>query len=250
MPMNRIAVVSDIHGNLPALEAVVTDIERRGAELVVNLGDHASGPLWPEETLAFLRTRDWVHVLGNHDRVSARASLADLGPSDRYAREHTGELGRTWLDSLSPLIRTDDGIVLFHGTPSNDNLYLLETVADRRVHPSTPAEIEGRLGGLDAPLILCGHTHLPRIVTRPNGRLIVNPGSVGLPAYDDVLPEPHVVETGSPYARYAFLRKSDRHWLVELIAVPYDHCAAAERAIKNGRPDWEIALRTGHMSPF
>lgn len=54
----RLAVLSDIHGNLPALEAVIADLEKNGADAVVNLGDCASGPLWPAETVRLLRTLD------------------------------------------------------------------------------------------------------------------------------------------------------------------------------------------------
>jgi predicted phosphodiesterase len=64
----RIAVVSDIHGNLPALEAVVADIARRGVDAVVNLGDSLSGPLLPLETAQFLMAQSWTHLAGNHER--------------------------------------------------------------------------------------------------------------------------------------------------------------------------------------
>ena len=66
--MMPIAVISDIHGNLPALQAVASDLRSRGVRKVLNLGDHLSGPLWPRETLAFLRRMDWTHIRGNHDR--------------------------------------------------------------------------------------------------------------------------------------------------------------------------------------
>lgn len=62
----RIAIVSDIHGNLPALEAVAGDFARRGVDLVVNLGDSLSGPLLPLETARFLMAQDWRQLAGNH----------------------------------------------------------------------------------------------------------------------------------------------------------------------------------------
>ena len=73
----RIALVSDIHGNLPALEAVVEDIERRGVDAIVNLGDSLSGPLMPLETARFLMAQDWVQLAGNHERQLL------TGPADR-----------------------------------------------------------------------------------------------------------------------------------------------------------------------
>ncbi|MBI2333999.1 MAG: metallophosphoesterase, partial [Chloroflexi bacterium] len=77
--------------------------------------------------------------------------------------------------------------------------------------------------------------------------LIINPGSVGLPAYEDETPEHHVMETGSHHARYAILEYKNDDWQVELITVAYDHQQAAKQARKNGRPDWEYALQTGFM---
>jgi len=64
----RLAVLSDIHGNLPALEAVTRDFVRRGVDTVINLGDSLSGPLQPRETADFLLAQDWIHLAGNHER--------------------------------------------------------------------------------------------------------------------------------------------------------------------------------------
>jgi hypothetical protein len=70
---------------------------------------------------------------------------------------------------------------------------------------------------------------------------------VGLPAYEDDFPEPHVAETGSPHARYAIVTKQGEHWKAEFVAVSYDYSLAAEQARKNYRPDWEMGLLTGYM---
>ncbi|MDB5892952.1 MAG: metallophosphoesterase, partial [Rhodoferax sp.] len=78
----RIAVVSDIHGNLPALQAVAADIARRGVDQVVNLGDSLSGPLMPLATARDLMARDWVHLAGNHERQLLNARVGTLGASD------------------------------------------------------------------------------------------------------------------------------------------------------------------------
>ena len=79
------------------------------------------------------------------------------------------------------------------------------------------------------------------------GPLIVNPGSVGLPAFDDERPYPHCIENGSPDARYAVVEQVDGEWLASLITVPYGHEAMARLALQNGQPDWAHALRTGYM---
>jgi diadenosine tetraphosphatase ApaH/serine/threonine PP2A family protein phosphatase len=77
---------------------------------------------------------------------------------------------------------------------------------------------------------------------------IVNPGSVGLPAYDDMHPFKHHVETASPHARYAIVEKTAQGWHTELRSVPYDVEPMARMAEQRGRPDWAIALRTGRMT--
>jgi hypothetical protein len=77
--------------------------------------------------------------------------------------------------------------------------------------------------------------------------LIVNPGSLGCPAYVDNSGSAFVVETGSTHARYAVLEKRDTGWLVEHISIPYDYQKAVDKARREDRSDWEIALRTGYM---
>jgi hypothetical protein len=138
---------------------------------------------------------------------------------------------------------------MVHGTPGSDLEYWLETViAPQGLRPATVDEVTARAAGVQAPLVLCGHTHVPRAMQLDDGRLIVNPGSVGLQAYDDDMPYPHLVENGTPHARYALLEKREYGWQVELLAVPYDWRPAAALAARNGRADWEIALRTGRMT--
>ena len=245
--MQKIAIVSDIHGNILALEKVVADIEARQVDCVFNLGDHISGPLYPKETLDFLRKQDWVQLLGNHDRQLISQNPEQHGLSDRYAFSFLNDADLDWLRSLPASTRVTNQFFLFHGTPSRDTRYLLETVAHGRARLATQAEIAQRLDGAMAQIMLCGHTHIPRVVEMAHDILVVNPGSVGLPAYDDVTPAYHVMETGSPHARYAILAYKNGSWQVELISVGYDAQQAAQQARKNGRPDWEYALLTGFM---
>ena len=242
----KIAVVSDIHGNLPALQSVLADIKRRGVDQIVNLGDHLSGPLLPREAADFLMAQSWVQIAGNHERQLLTFQAATGGASDRYAFEQLSTKHFDWLRSLPITAQLDGGILLCHGTPECDGQYWLETVEREGVRAATAAEVQTRLGATSAKLIVCGHTHLPRVVVSKDGRLIVNPGSVGLPAYDDVTPFPHVIETGSPHARYAMLEESGGDWGVALVAVPYEHERMAALAQRNGRPEWAHALLTGY----
>lgn len=244
----RIAIVADIHGNLAALEAVEADIRRRGVGRVVNLGDSLSGPLLPRETAQYLMGRGWLSLAGNHERQLLTPDPAGMGPSDAYARGQIGESELAWIRSLAPSARLSPSIFLCHGTPAKDSEYFLETVERGRVRPATPAEVENRLGAERAALVACAHTHLARLVCSRGGQLLVNPGSVGLPAYDDVIPEPHVVETGAPDARYAIVERGPDGWTVSLVSVSYDFEPMARLAAKRGRPDWERALRTGYVT--
>jgi diadenosine tetraphosphatase ApaH/serine/threonine PP2A family protein phosphatase len=113
--------------------------------------------------------------------------------------------------------------------------------------PLLPLRLRNRNGTEQSPLIACGHTHIPRSVRSNGGQRIVNPGSVGLQAYDDIHPIFHIVETGSPDARYAIIEKLNNEWTVSLLSVPYDHGSMAQLARINGRPDWEHALLKGYM---
>jgi predicted phosphodiesterase len=246
-PLLKIAVLSDIHGNLLALQRVMQDFQRRSVDQVINLGDHASGPLWPKETVQLLMEQDWLQVRGNHERQMTTLDPARHGPSDRYAYGLLNEEERKWLADLPATLEFSPHGLAFHGSPQRDTDYLLESVEQGRAHLAGPMEIQSRLGTSQAGLYLCGHSHTPRAVALPGQVLIINPGSVGLPAYEDDGPRPHVIETGSPHARYAMLELDHETWAVDLIAVEYDYERAAEQARRNHRPDWEIALRSGFM---
>jgi predicted phosphodiesterase len=251
----RIAVVSDIHGNLPALEAVLADIAASAADRSVNLGDIVSGPLWPVETAQCLMALGLPTIRGNHERQLLTLSAERMGASDAYAATRLQPVQHDWLAALPATCELDADVFCCHGTPASDLQYFLETVTaegyagvDRPgLRAATPAEAIERAGAVAHGLILCGHTHVPRALRLHDGRLVVNPGSVGLQAYDDDNPRPHVVEIGTPHARYALLTRRAAGWQVELRAVPYDWESAARRAEANGRGDWADALRTGFV---
>lgn len=243
----RIAVVSDIHGNLAALQAVVADFRRRGVDRVINLGDSLSGPLLPLQTARFLMASDWLHLAGNHERQVLTQTPTQWSPADAYAHAQLGPVEFAWMASLTPNRPEGDDIHLCHASPRSDLEYLLETVEPGGVRLASAAEITLRLDGVRAPLVLCGHTHHPRAVRSAAGQLVVNPGSVGLQAYDDEHPHWHQIETGSPDARYAIVEHGPAGWSAALINVPYDHESMARLADERGQPDWAHALRSGYM---
>lgn len=271
-----LAVLSDIHGNLPALEAVIADARAAGATGFVNLGDSLSGPLWPAETADLLMREGWPTIAGNHERQLLTHSLDRMNASDRFARGCLSNVQLAWLaaqpQTLTVVIpasvpgstvrqtvderldrstrgEVDPGtgagmtgeILLVHGSPRRDVEHLIHSVEGIGLRDASDAEIVERLDGAAAPLILCGHTHVARVVTLPDGRTIANPGSVGLQAYTDDHPAFYSVENGDPLARYALVSGAT----VELCAIPYDHLSAAAKAEREGRGDWAEALRSG-----
>jgi predicted phosphodiesterase len=239
--MTRIAVLSDIHGNLPALEAVIADAEALGCDTFLNLGDSLSGPLWPVETADLLIARDWPTIAGNHER-QLLGDRARMGASDAFTRDVLDERHLAWIRSLPATLVVGD-LLLTHGTPASDLVHFLYTVEGNGIREATIVEVEERAGDAPQPIILCGHTHLVRSLVLADGRTILNPGSVGLQAFDDDHPQPYRVEVGDPLARYVVLDGDG----VQLRQVEYDWHGAADRAAANGRPDWEIGLRTGRM---
>ena len=246
----RIAVFADVHGNLDALDAVLNDAAVQAVDRSVNLGDLLSGGLQPRETADRLLAQDMLTVRGNHERQLLELPAERMGASDRLAHDSVTREHREWLASLPLTLRVADRVLAFHGTPTDDLAYLLDTVDEKGARPASDGEIAARLGEHAYPggwaLLLCGHTHLPGVRQLPGGGpLVVNPGSVGYPAYADDWPFPHLMEAGSPHARYAIVDDSDGEWRAELRSVQYDWERAAAIAEGNARPDIARALRTG-----
>jgi predicted phosphodiesterase len=244
----RIAVVADIHGNVRALRAVMDDLKDAAPDRVINLGDTVSGPLEAAETADLLISLAWSTVRGNHDRQLLDRPEEKMGASDKTAFAELKSHHKSWLSSLEETIEFE-GLIFCHGTPDNDLVYLTETVEpDGRVRLATRAEMTRRLGGVQAPIVLCAHSHVVRACALDHGRLVVNPGSVGLPAYTDTEPVKHSMEMGAPHARYALLdrRKSADPWQVSFRMVDYDWENAAARAATKGRADWAKWIKTGY----
>lgn len=242
----RFAAIADVHGNYLALEAVVADIRAQGINEIVNLGDMASGPLDARRTMDALMALDAVHVLGNHDRYLIDRPPEKMGSWDRPAYAQLDSSHLDWLRAVPPTRVFREKAFLCHATPDDDEVYWLETVLpDGTVRMSSLEAIEAAARGITQRLILCGHTHLPRAVRLADGRMVVNPGSVGSPGYRDIHPFPHVVEAGSPDARYAILELADGIWRATFRQVPYDHEVMAALARRNGQPELASALATG-----
>jgi predicted phosphodiesterase len=235
----RLAVISDVHGNRLALEAVLADIALQGVDATVCLGDHVSGPLDPAGAADLVMALDGPVIRGNHDRWLVERTSKALDPVDRFTLMQLDASHRAWLEAMPATAVVDNAVFLCHGTPTSDNTVWLDNYwYDRQTTLPSEQSIMRHAEGLDYPVILCGHTHVARSVRLRDGRLIVNPGSVGLQLVH-----------GSPDARYAVIERRGGQWFTGIRTVPYDHDAAAEQARANGFSGWVEALSTGWADP-
>ncbi|HZS97098.1 MAG TPA: metallophosphoesterase family protein [Terriglobales bacterium] len=246
----RLAILADIHANIWALDAVLAHAKSRGIDRFLNLGDSLYGPLKPQATYErLMQANVLVTIQGNQDRLIYEASERDLAsiPTLSYVIRDLGEEPIHWLSELPRTAVFEENIFLCHGTPGNDTIYLLEDIMDGLPEVRSEGAIRELLQGVHHPVVLCGHTHIPRVVDLAHGQLVVNPGSIGVQAYDDVDPVRYRMQTFSPHACYAILEKSNTGWNVSLERVAYDHRAAAEFARTRGRDDWAQGIATGRI---
>src|ERR1700730_3154758 len=151
----RIAIVSDIHANLWALEAVLSDAGTRGVEAILNLGDILYGPLRPRDTYDRLaRAGVAVTIRGNQDRQIYDATTAECFANStlQYAIDDLGAEPIEWMHRLPATAEFSSDIFLCHGTPTSDCVYLLEDVTTGSPRLRSDAEILRLLGGVDHPV--------------------------------------------------------------------------------------------------
>jgi predicted phosphodiesterase len=234
----RIAVLADIHANVWALEAVLADIRKHGCDVVWNLGDILYGALKPRATYELLRDAGVaLTIRGNQDGELDDWMIRDAGPE-----------AMDWLGGLPATAVFEDEVLLCHGSPTDDCCYLLEDVSSGHPVVRDEGEIVELLGGAAQPVIVCGQTHISRLVRLANGQMIVNPGRVGVAAYSDDSPVPHAMETYSPDASYAILEKAAAGREVTFRKVPYDTREAVRTAKELGRSAWAYQIATGRVA--
>jgi hypothetical protein len=157
----RLGVIADVHGNLPALEAVLTRLAGLAIDRIVNLGDCASGPLWPAETVQLLRASAMSHVRGNHDRALGAASPDGLGASDAYAWRNLDAEARGWLAGL-PFDIEIGRARCFHVCPKDDETYLLDEVEGGRLVAARPQAVAALARPCRLPPWSCAGTAINR----------------------------------------------------------------------------------------
>ncbi len=240
----RLAVLSDIHSNVFALEAVISDAKKHSIDVMVNLGDVLYGPIAPRATFDLLMKHEFVTICGNQDRQIYEATN-DENPTMQFILKDLGGKPVEWMKSLPFDKQLNDDVYLCHGTPVNDLTYLLEDIKRGYASLRSDSEIIKLLNGQHSKLICCGHTHTPRTVNLSTGQLIVNPGSVGLQAYTDDEPVVHSMENFCSHSSYSIIEKSSHGWVVQHIKVPYDVDLAVNECKKRNRLDWVHFLTTG-----
>jgi len=214
------AIVSDIHGNIHALDAVLSDVDAQRPDRVYCLGDLVGYGAFPNEVVERIRERRMPTVIGNYDDgvgferdecgcAYKEETDRELGQrSLEWTKAHTTEENKTFLRGLLPQVRLEaDGkrVLLVHGSPRKINEYLFE---DRPL-----SSFERLAHSSDADVIMFGHTHVP-YTKSAGGVLFVNVGSVGKP------------KDGDPRACYALLDLASAT-PVHFRRVAYDIKAAA-----------------------
>lgn len=227
----KIAFISDIHGNLEALNAVLEDIEKRNVEKTYCLGDLVGYGPNPNEVVEIIRKMEIESVMGNYDdaigfeKESCGCAYnpgreTEVGDeSINWTIKNTSKKNKEFLKSL-PMKKTVEvegiKILLVHGSPLN---YLLEYVK-----PNISSErLKEITDNVDADIIINGHTHL-MMAKHINGKTILNPGSVGR------------TKDGEPLATYLILNVEKGIYNYEFIKVKYDVKTTVEKIVKVGLP--------------
>ncbi|AVK84089.1 YfcE family phosphodiesterase [Lysinibacillus sp. B2A1] len=219
-------------------------MQQRNIVSIFNLGDILYGPLFPLETYDLLKGMDIKSVSGNCDRILLQASSDNLTAQyviDMLENEH-----KNWLNNLPFSIQTED-FYFCHASPKSDEQYLLHDITLNDAILKQPQDIMNLVKEIPQNIIFCGHSHLPDIVYLPNGKVIVNPGSFGLPAYEEEEPFYYKMESGTPFANYTIVEKRDGRWIFEQINITYDVTDEIKQSEKLNRPDWACALKFGHV---
>ena len=240
----RVAVLSDIHGNAAALAAVLADIARHDVEKILNLGDHFAGPLDPLEVARMLEPLDMLAIRGNTDRYLVEGNADMLDPHDQMALRALQGRPLEWLRTLPTTAVYDDTIFLSHGSPRSDEVYWLDRKMKKQgMRLASEDEIVAELPDRTVPIYCCGHTNIARVVKLIDGRIVLNPGSVGRPSFN--MSDPESSSRRSPAAAYGILEHSSGKWNATLRQVGYDHMAVAALARAHGSEKWARDIAGG-----
>jgi putative phosphoesterase len=238
----KIAIISDIHGNLVALQSILSEIKK--SDRIVCLGDVAASGPQPHETVSFLRRMKWPYVLGNTDERLAKSEQEPyeqipegdrekMVSLDEWTKSEIDAADREFLSGFKPTIEVKGGkhsLLCFHGSPRSNTEQIL---------PTTPDEELGRIfEGRNALVYAGGHTH-SQMVRKFGASLIINPGSVGLPFFEATDGR----AMNPVWAEYAVLTTSGNDLKVELRRERYSKRDLRDAVTESGFPDPEWWLR-------
>ena len=224
----KIALIGDVHANLPALEVVLAHAHQQGVEAIWNSGDFLGYGAFPDEVVVRLRAEGALSIIGNYDLKVLKfpKQKEKWGKSKhpqkylafQWAYEHLSKENRKYLRSLPEEIRLEVGgknILLTHGSPASN---------EEALTPDTPDERLRELAAIKADVIICGHSH-QAFARQLDDTWFINPGSVGRP--DD----------GDPRTAYAILQIGPDLFQVEHFRLKYDVDRAVKAIRENGLPE-------------
>ncbi|MCA9620140.1 MAG: metallophosphoesterase family protein [Myxococcales bacterium] len=233
--MKRVALLSDVHANPLALEAVWADAVAQGVERFICLGDIVDIGPEPSATVAQVKERCEGVIGGNHDALDEAPTLPFLADIERWTREQLAPADMAWLEALPGTLRVDlegHDLLCVHGSPVSDT---------EEINAATDEATLARwLDEHPCELLVAGHTHV-QLLRRVGHRTVVNVGSVGMPFASPAAAGPPVV---MPWAEYAIIssRGAASSISVDLRRVAYDHAAFAKRTLASGMPHAEAFL--------
>ncbi|HEY4438991.1 MAG TPA: metallophosphoesterase family protein [Candidatus Elarobacter sp.] len=227
----RVAVLSDVHGNVHALNRCLDDLaERGGADVIVAAGDLCLDGPKPKRVLRRLREIGAVAIRGNTDRMIGVADLALLDAEDaravRWARKKIGREWTIWLAQLPATVQFGEGprgLLVCHANPKNDDEHVWPDADD--------GQLERLFDGVEQRTVAFGHLHLPYVRVWRD-RTLVNVASAGLP------------KDGDPRAHYAIFTERSDGWEVQPRRVAFDVKKVARQLRFSGIPDVGKRLQT------
>lgn len=235
----RFAFISDIHGNLYALELVLADLQRARVEQIVCLGDVASLGPQPREVIARLKQLQIPILMGNHETYLLNPQLTDkhhpwLRAAERWCLSQlsTDDLNflRSFQSQLSFPLNPDITLLCYHGSPRSNEEF---------IYPTTPSETLNEIfTGQSAVVLVGGHTHV-QMTRQHKGMLLINPGSVGMPCE---FPMPGQNQHYLRWVEYAVLEENNGRLTTTLHRLPLDFEHLAQTARASGLPDVESWL--------
>jgi len=225
----KVALIGDVHANLPALEAVLADARERGVEAVWNVGDFVGYGAFPEEAVQKLREEAALNIIGNYDQKVLKvkekkdkwkhSKLPEKWFAFNWAYDNLSESSREYLASLPEEIRLEESekrILLTHGSPVSNEEHLAPDTTEERL------QILAEMA--EADIIISGHSHQP-FKRKVNGVWFINTGSVGRP------------NDGDPRACYAIMQLKEKFFQLRHYRIEYDVEKAANAVREKGLPE-------------